>query len=68
MGIAPIINPISMEAEVFTRDFASMSVIALFLGGAMLFSYLKSKGNSQLGRLAGIGLLVLYLAYYSLLF
>jgi cation:H+ antiporter len=68
MGIAPIINPISMEAEVFSRDFAAMSIIALFLGGAMLFSYLKSKGNSQLGRLTGIGLLILYLAYYTLLF
>jgi cation:H+ antiporter len=68
MGIAPIISPIAMEPEVFTRDFAAMSVIALFLGGAMLFSYLKNKGNSQLGRLTGIALLVLYGFYYTLLF
>jgi cation:H+ antiporter len=68
MGIAPIISPIAMEPEVFTRDFAAMSFLALFLGGAMLFSYLKSKGNSQLGRLTGIALLVLYGFYYTLLF
>lgn len=68
MGIAPIIKPIAMEPEVFTRDFAAMSIMALFLGGAMLFSYLKSKGNSQLGRLTGIALLVLYGTYYTFLF
>jgi cation:H+ antiporter len=68
MGVAPIINPVAMEPEVFTRDFAAMSVIALFLGGAMLFSYLKSKDNSQLGRLTGIALLILYGFYYTLLF
>lgn len=68
MGIAPIIKPLAMEAEVFSRDFAAMSIIALFLGGAMLFSYLKNKGNSQLGRLAGIALLLLYATYFILLF
>lgn len=68
MGIAPIIKPLVMEAEVFSRDFAAMSIIALFLGSAMLFSYLKSKGNSQLGRLAGIALLLLYGSYFILLF
>ena len=68
MGIAPIVNPVAMEPEVFTRDFAAMSGIALFLGGAMLFSYLKSKGNSQLGRLTGVALLILYGFYYTLLF
>jgi cation:H+ antiporter len=68
MGIAPIIKPLAMDAEVFSRDFAAMSIIALFLGGAMWFSYLKNKGSSQLGRLAGIALLLLYASYFILLF
>lgn len=69
MGIAPIISPIVMDTVVFSRDFAAMAFITLTLGGFMLISYLKNKrGNSQLGRLAGLILLVLYGAYYTLLF
>ncbi|MGH1440991.1 MAG: calcium/sodium antiporter [Cellvibrionaceae bacterium] len=69
MGIAPIISPIVMDTIVFTRDFAAMAFITLVLGGFMLISYLKNKrGTSQLGRLAGLILLILYGAYYTLLF
>ncbi len=68
MGIAPIIKPIAMEAEVFSRDFTAMTIITLFLGGAMLFSYLRNKSHGQLGRLVGIALLLLYASYYVLLF
>ena len=69
MGIAPIIQPITMDGAVFTRDFAAMAGITLLLGGLMLISYLKNKGShSQLGRLSGIILLVLYAGYYTLLF
>jgi len=74
MGIAPIIKPITMETIVFSRDFASMGGITLVLGTFMLISYLKNRSGddqnnySTLGRLAGIILLVLYGAYYTLLF
>ncbi len=69
MGIAPTIQPILMSSEVFSRDFLAMVGITLFLGGTMLFSYLRNNNShSQLGRLAGIVLLLLYGAYYTLLF
>lgn len=69
MGIAPIIQPITMDVAVFSRDFMAMAGITLLLGAFMLISYLKNNNNhSQLGRLAGFILLVLYGAYYTLLF
>lgn len=69
MGIAPIIQPITMDEVVFFRDFAAMAGISLLLGLFMWLSYLKNSGNrSQLGRLSGIILLVLYAGYYTLLF
>ena len=68
MGIAPVIQPIFMGAEVFSRDFLAMSGITLVLGAAMLLGYLN-KGNNhhKLGRFPGIVLLLLYGSYYLLL-
>ena len=69
MGIPTIIKPIIMDPVVFSRDFLAMLGLTLILGGFMLFSYLKSKRNHcQLSRLVGLALLLLYGAYYTLLF
>ena len=46
----------------------AMGTILMLLGRAMLLSSLKSKGNSQLGRLTGVALLILLSFYYTLLF
>ena len=69
MGIAPAIQPLALEAAVFSRDFLAMAAICLALGLAMLVSYCRSSDNrGQLGRAIGIVLLMLYAGYYSLLF
>ena len=68
MGIAPVIQPITMEKEVFSRDFLAMSGITFVLGSAMLISYLRNNNqHARLGRLAGAILLLLYISYYGLL-
>ena len=68
MGIAPSIQPLIIGAEVFSRDFIAMAVITLVLGGAMLVSYLRNNNShSQLGRLTGVVLLLLYAGYYYIL-
>jgi hypothetical protein len=66
--IAFEVKLIAVESDVFTRDSMAMGTILMLLGRAMLLSYLKSKGNSQLGRLTGVALLVLPSFYYTLLF
>lgn len=69
MGIPSIIQPLNLEAEVFSRDYAGMLIISAVLISMMLFSYLKSNNKqSQLGRLAGAVLLLLYVTYYIVLF
>ncbi|MGH1486452.1 MAG: calcium/sodium antiporter [Cellvibrionaceae bacterium] len=69
MGIAPAIAPLAMGPEVFSRDFLAMVGITLVLGITMLVSYLRSdRSHGQLGRLIGLVLLLLYVAYYILLF
>lgn len=69
MGIAPAIAPLSLGSEVFSRDFLAMVGITLVLGIAMLVSYLRSDGgHGQLNRRIGVVLLLLYVAYYTLLF
>jgi cation:H+ antiporter len=69
MGLAPAIQPLAMGPEVFSRDFIAMTAITLVLGIAMLISFLRNSGkHSQLGRLIGLLLLLLYAGYYTLLF
>ncbi len=68
MGIPAIIQPLSMAAEVFSRDYASMVGISLVLSLAMLFSYTFFKNNPSIGRPLGVLLLLLYAGYYTLLF
>ncbi|MBX2807626.1 MAG: calcium/sodium antiporter [Cellvibrionaceae bacterium] len=69
MGIAPIIESITMGQLVFFRDFLSMTVLSLTLGAGILLSYAKSTdNNSHIGRKLGVLLLLSYVAYYLLLF
>lgn len=68
MGIAPLINPIVVGPEAFTRDFMAMCLITLLLGLAMWISYAKSDSkNALLSRLSGALLLLTYVGYYIVL-
>ena len=66
-GIPAIIQPLLMQAEVFSRDYLSMVVISLVLCGAMLISHL-CQTPARIGRIIGVLLLLLYAGYYTLLF
>ncbi|NIB41864.1 calcium/sodium antiporter [Pseudomaricurvus alkylphenolicus] len=74
MSLPGLINPPSMEAEVFMRDFAAMSGVTLLLAVAIIVDY-RFRGQShgsapsaRLGRRIGTLLLAGYVAYYYLLF
>ncbi|MBX2807955.1 MAG: calcium/sodium antiporter [Cellvibrionaceae bacterium] len=69
MGVAPTIESLTMDRLVFFRDFLSMTALSVALGCGMLISCAKSTDNSgQIGRKLGALLLLLYAAYYLLLF
>jgi len=78
MGIPAIIEPIALEASVFSRDYLAMTAITLLLGTAMVISYFKSSPPAQanvasikssgISRLTGVLLLLAYMAYYVVLF
>ncbi|MFT7223900.1 MAG: cation:H+ antiporter [Cellvibrionaceae bacterium] len=66
MGIAPLINPIVMDHQVFTRDFAAMILITLLLGLFMWIGYSRNK-QAQIGKFSGGLLLLFYIGYYFVL-
>ena len=69
MGIAPTVNPVTLESMVFSRDYLSMASLSIILGISMACSYwISNKDNAYLGRWAGAILLCLYVAYYFVLF
>ncbi len=68
MGIAPVINAISMEANVFYQDFLTMFGMTLLLAGFMIASLNRYQTAAKIGRTTGIALLVSYTAYFMILF
>ncbi|ODS23878.1 calcium/sodium antiporter [Candidatus Endobugula sertula] len=66
-GIPAIIQPLTMTAEVFFRDFLSMLGLSIVLTISMVLSFYFSK-NQHIGRLTGVLLLLLYAGYYTLVF
>ena len=73
MSMPGIIAPLTLQPEVFTRDFIAMALLTVLLIVAIFLSlrFNKKPDNSQssgrLGRRFGVLLLVLYGAYYTLL-
>jgi cation:H+ antiporter len=62
LAMPGLIQPTSIDAEVLARDFTAM--VALFV---MLYLFSRLGENGKLGRLAGSSLLLVYVAYNSLL-
>lgn len=69
MAIPGLIAPIQLSAEVFYRDYASMTAITLLLA-AMLYGHrlFWNKASHSIGRPEGSLLLLAYAAYYYFLF
>lgn len=74
MSIPGIINAISMESAVFYRDYLAMAGLTLLLCLAIAVDYWRDKpadgaaSQARLGKVMGAALLLLYLAYYVVLF
>jgi cation:H+ antiporter len=62
LAMPGLIQPTSIDAEVLVRDYTTM--VALFV---MLYLFSRLGENGKLGRLAGSSLLLVYVAYNSLL-
>lgn len=70
MSVPALIQPLSMEAPVFTRDFTAMAGLTGLLVILTAITYVRSKNNAKvgLGKLVGILMLTCYGAYYLWLF
>ncbi len=72
MSVPGIIQPLSMDTAVFTRDYLAVGAMTLFLSIALFIDYrLRNKnGNSvgHLGRIIATFLLLGYIGYYFILF
>lgn len=70
-GVASTIQPLSLDPAVLYRDYLVMTLATILLAGLLWISYLRRKSSEEqarLGRIAGILLLLCYLAYYAILF
>ena len=77
MAMPALINPPALDAEVFNRDYLSMTAITLLLALMLLVHHLLSRKqpvdpihplSGKIGRAEGALLLFAYGAYYYLLF
>lgn len=70
MSLPGVIAPLSMEPEVFSRDFLAMAALTGLLALALLASALiyRRRGGARLGKLMGVVLLAAYAGYYFALF
>ncbi|MDO3388346.1 calcium/sodium antiporter [Gilvimarinus sp. SDUM040013] len=69
MSLPGIIAPITMEAEVFSRDFVAMAGITALLALALFASGIihRNNGGARLGKTMGIVFLLVYAGYYFVL-
>lgn len=70
MSVPGIIAPLSLESEVFYRDYTAMLLLTLVLIAAIAISLWrgsKVKPQSQISKKVGILLLTLYVLYYVVL-
>ncbi|MDO3382859.1 calcium/sodium antiporter [Gilvimarinus algae] len=69
MAIPGIIQPLTMETDVFSRDYLAMGGLTALLALALYASGLlhRHRGGARLGKAIGLLLLALYAGYYVLL-
>jgi cation:H+ antiporter len=67
MTAAGAISPITLSAEVFSRDFAVMSVMTLLMIGLVALALYRNANKARLSRTMGLLLLAGYGFYYVLL-
>ena len=69
MAIPELIQPLTMEASVFGRDYLAMAGLTALLAAALYLSAIvhKNRGGARLGKTTGLLLLALYAGYYILL-
>ncbi len=67
MSMPGILGASAMSAEVFARDYAAMLAITLILFIAMGFVLWRQGQQAKLGKLCGLLLLLLYIAYMILI-
>ncbi|MCP8900183.1 calcium/sodium antiporter [Gilvimarinus xylanilyticus] len=69
MAIPELIQPLTMEASVFGRDYLAMAGLTALLAAALYLSAIvhKNRGGARLGKITGLLLLALYAGYYILL-
>ncbi|GAB2191299.1 calcium/sodium antiporter [Sessilibacter sp. MAH2] len=71
MSVPGILGPLSMDAEVFNRDYLAMAAITVFLAVVLIIDYAiasKKHGSGKLGRIIGALLLAAYVTYCVSLF
>ncbi len=69
MGVPGLLNPITMGADVFYRDYLVMMGITLTLVALISIALLRTQhGHARIGRSAGVLFLLSYLGYYAYLF
>jgi len=64
LPVPAFISPFVLQREILTRDYATMMIITL---GCAYFLYMRSRKGQQIGRLAGLVLLGIYIAYTATL-
>lgn len=74
MALPGLFHTVTLDSAVFSRDYLAMSGITLLLVLAILFDWARPKRDHngprtvQLGAVAGITLLLVYVCYYIVLF
>ena len=74
MAVPGIMNPVSLDMEVFFRDYLAMSALTLALAGMLYASWYNHKDSDPaevvhlIGRRRGSVLITLYVLYYYWLF
>jgi cation:H+ antiporter len=70
MSLPGIIQPLSTDPAIFHRDYATMGALTLILVllAGVPFLLRRKETKPSIGRLAGVGLLIIYAYYFTLLF
>lgn len=70
-AVASLIEPLPLDPQVLTRDYAAMTLITVMLALLIGISWLVQRrrgGPVRIGRRAGVTLLICYASYYYFLF
>ena len=68
LPVAGLIHPSTIDAQAFTRDYVTLLVISGVFALFCLIGAIRQGGSFTIGRLTGASLLIIYIAYYFLVF